>query len=381
VTLVSGTTVHNFLPNRRLQVGPTRALSTPSAASAVAQNGDVIEIDAGEYLNDVSVWRQNNLTLRGIGGRAYMHSTQIIPYVQGGTDQQNGEGIWVQSGQNLTVENVEFSGASVPDQNGAGIRANGSGLAVCNGYFHDNENGILGGTGVVLIEYSEFDHNGFGDGFSHNMYFSQDVTLFTLRYSYSHRARIGHNVKSRAQENRILYNRIMDEVDGTASYSIDIPQTGLTFIIGNLIEQGPLTDNPAIIAYGAENTNNADHELYVVNNTIVNDGPSGPFITISGGTTARFVNNIFAGPGSVPSGAGVTSMNNLTAASGTAAGLVDSGAYDYHLTSTSPARDAGVDPGAAGAVSLTPTSQYVHPISREDRPVSGALDIGAYEFQ
>jgi hypothetical protein len=367
------TSTHDFPPNRRLQVGPTRALTTPSAAKAVALNGDVIEIDAADYPDDNVVWTQNNLTLRGVGGRAHLFSTAPIG---------NGKGIWVTDGQNTTVENIEFSGANVVDQNGAGIRAEGPGLTVCNGYFHDNENGILDGSGVVLIEYSEFNHNGFGDGFTHNMYFSQSMTLFTLRYSYSHRARIGHNVKSRALENHILYNRIMDEADGTASYSIDIPQTGLTFIIGNLIEQGPNTDNPAIIAYGAENTNNPDHHLYVVNNTIVNDRPGGgQFITIAGGTTAQFVNNLFVGPGSVPSGAGVTSTSNLTPGSGSAAGLVNSAAFDYHLTSTSPARNAGTAPGSAGSVSLVPTSQYVQPISREDRPVDGAIDIGAYEFQ
>src|SRR5580765_1804422 len=137
------TGTHDFPPARRLQGGPTRALTVPSAAAAVALAGDVIEIDAGLYTDDIVVWRQSNLTLRGVGGRAHTHSTKIIPFVSGGTDQQNGKGIWVQAGstQNTTVENIELSGASVADQNGAGIRADGSGLTVCNGYFHDNEHG------------------------------------------------------------------------------------------------------------------------------------------------------------------------------------------------------------------------------------------------
>jgi len=29
---------------------------------------------------------------------------------------------------------------------------------------------------------------------------------------------------------------------------------------------------------------------------------------------------------------------------------------------------------------LTPADQYLHPADREARPVSGALDIGAYEY-
>jgi hypothetical protein len=376
------TSTHDFPPNRRLQVGPTRTgantFTVPSAAIAAAHAGDVIEIDAGEYLDDNAVWPVSNLTLRGVGGRAHMHSTQLI---------SNGKGIWVVS-NNAIVENIEFSGAAVSvadGENGAGIRAEGSGLTVCNGYFHNNQNGILDGNGVVLVEYSEFDQNGHcpdpstGNGCTHNMYLSENVTRFTLRYSYSHRAHEGHLVKSRAQENHILYNRIMDET-GDASYQIDLPQTGLSFIIGNLIQKGTTVGNSGVITFGVENANNPVHELYVVNNTIVNDsGSSVRFLSVGGGftPTIRLVNNLFVG-GSVPSGTGITSTNNLATNN---PGLVDRVNFDYHLTSVSPAINAGADPGAAGAVSLTPTSQYVHPISREDRPVNGVIDIGAYEFQ
>jgi hypothetical protein len=212
------------------------------------------------------------------------------------------------------------------------------------------------------------------------MYFSQNVTKFTLQYSYSHRAHEGHLVKSRAQENHILYNRIMDET-GDASYEIDLPQTGLSFIIGNLIQKGTTAGNSGVITFGVENANNPVHELYVVNNTIVNDtGSSVQFLSLGGGftPTIRLVNNIVVGNGSVPSGTGITSTTNLFS---NTPGLVDRTNFDYHLTSGSPARDAGSDPGSVGAVSLVPTSQYVQPIGRENRPVNGVIDIGAYEFQ
>jgi len=372
-----GGAVKNFLPTKTpLQVGPTRTLKLPSAAKAVAANGDVIEIDAGDfYADDNVVWTQNNLTLRGVGGRAHLRSTQLIG---------NGKGIWVTDGQNTTVENIEFSGAAVTDNNGAGIRAEGPGLTVCNGYFHDNENGILDGNGVVLVEYSEFGHNGNcinPSGCAHNMYFSTSVTRFTLRYSYSHHAHVGHTVKSRALENFILYNRIMDETDGDSSYKIDIPNAGRTFIIGNLIQRGLNSQNSNMVSYGEEGAVNPSHELYVVNNTFVNDDAGGAFLSISGGTTALIVNNIFTGSGTVPSTGGtITATNNLVS---NTPGLVDRANFDYRLTAgASGAIDKGTNPGtdASGTVSLTPTSQYVHPISREDRPVNGTIDIGAYEF-
>jgi hypothetical protein len=193
-----------------LRVGPGRAIQRVSDAADIAQDGDVVEIDAGLYPADVAVWYQDNLTIRGVGGYAHLRADGA--YVQG-------KGIWVIAGSDAIVENIEFSEVTVPDQNGAGIRHDGWNLVVCNGYFHDSEEGILGGAGDVLIEYSEFANNGYGDGFSHNMYIL-DAERFTLRYTYTHHARIGHNVKTRARENYILYNRIMDESGGSASYAL-----------------------------------------------------------------------------------------------------------------------------------------------------------------
>jgi hypothetical protein len=371
-----GGIVQNFAPTGRvLRVGPGRTFTVPSAAAAAAQPGDIIEIDAAAYDSDAATWDQNRLTLRGVGGRAHLRSNGAA--VQG-------KGIWVISGNDVVVENVEFSGAAVPDLNGAGIRADGSNLTICNSYFHDNQEGILGGAGNVLIEYSEFARNGNcidPSGCAHNIYIDPDAQRFTLRYSYSHHAREGHTVKSRARENFILFNRIMDESDGNASYIIDIPDGGRTFIIGNLIQQGPLAENSTMVAYGAESGANGVLDLYVVNNTFVNDRGSGTFVDIRGGTSGKIMNNIFAGGGSTPSGSGSLAVNtNITSA--TPPGLVDRVNFDYRLTASSSARDAGADPGvSANGVSLTPISEYVHPTNRRDRPVVGTIDVGAYEFQ
>jgi parallel beta helix pectate lyase-like protein len=364
-----------------LRVGPDKPYRTVRAASLAAQNGDTVEVDAGVYSADVTSWHQNDITVRGVGGgRAHMRADGA---------QEGDKGTWVLYGRNFTAENIEFSGASVPDMNGAGIRSDGAGLLVVrNCYFHDNENGILGGSGdEVLIEYSIFDHNGFGDGQSHNMYIS-DVTKFTLRYSYSHRANIGHNVKSRAHENWILYNRIMDESDGTASYEIDLAQGGRSYLIGNVIEQGPNTDNSSIVAYATENTSSGAQDLYVVNNTFVNNRSAGGlYLQLRTGTTARVVNNIFYGPGTLwSSGSTVTAATNyIRTTRDNAAGFADPAGYDFHLTASSPTGtsgivDAGSNPGMSSTgVSLTPMLQYVYDLQSEARPVVGALDIGAFE--
>jgi len=370
---------HDIVAANILRVGANQAYQTVQAAAAAATAGDVIEVDAGNYPDDIIVFRTNNLTVRGVGGRAHISGTYVIPF-RSGSDVDNGMGLWVNKSTGLTVENIEFSNARVADENGAGIRNQGRDLTICNSYFHNNEDGFLGGAyGTLLIEYSEFYLNGWTDlGRNHNMYIDEG-DRFILRHSYSHHARIGHNVKTRARENHILYNRIMDETDGTASYAIDVPNGGLTYVIGNLLQQGPDTDNSTLFPYGAEGLSGdgRTHQLYVVNNTLVNDRGNGTFINISGGTEkAVVINNIFAGGGGTVNGATEESNNIISADPG----LVDRANYDYRLTAGSIARDAGIAPGQGAGLDLTPVYHYVHPSSQEDRPRDNSLDIGAYEY-
>ncbi|MEA2698695.1 MAG: hypothetical protein QOI66_2966 [Myxococcales bacterium] len=357
-----------------LAVGPGKMYAAPCAAFAAASDGDIVQIDAaGNYAGDVCSIARNNLAIRGVGGgRAHIDAAG---------KNAGGKGTWVITGNNTTVENIEFSGATVVDQNGAGIRQEGTNLTIRNCFFHDNDDGILVSPNTasdVLIERSEFGHNGFGDGFSHNMYIGK-VHKFTLQFSYTHHAKIGHNVKTRANENHILYNRIMDEVDGTSSYSVDVSYGGTTFLIGNLIQQGLHTDNPTIVAYGAEGISNAGTDLYVVGNTFANDMKGGTFLQMAAGAARAVVrNNIFAGAATVITQPDADLTTNYT---GLDPQLVDRAAFDYHLGAGSPCVNAGSDPGmSVGGVSLAPLFQYVHPLMSEARLVVGVIDIGAYEL-
>jgi Abnormal spindle-like microcephaly-assoc'd, ASPM-SPD-2-Hydin/Right handed beta helix region len=358
-----------------LQVGPGKQYAAPCAAIAAAAAGDEIDIDStGTYTGDVCQWSTAGLTLVGVGtGRAVINA--------GGNNSQ-GKGIWVISGNNTTVENIEFTGAAVPDMNGAGIRAEGNNLTIRNCYFHDNQEGILtdGGNSVILIEFSEFYHNGAGDGFSHNLYIG-NITQFIFRYNYSHGAVIGHLLKSRAAENDIYYNRLTDEGTGTASYEIDLPNGGLSFVIGNLVEKGPQAQNNALVTYQEEGaaSGNPDHELFVVNNTMVNDYGQGTFVVVDSSVQVPAIikNNIFQGQGTITTQGSATQANNFA---GNAL-LVSPSTYDYHLQSGSPAINAGAAPGQGAGVSLTPVWQYVHPSCAEGRVTTGsAIDIGAYEY-
>jgi hypothetical protein len=352
-----------------LRVGAGRELKRPSAAARIARDGDVIEIDAGVYDGDAAVWRQHRLTIRGVGGRAHLRANGA---------HAEGKAIWVIKGNNATIESVELSGAKVPDRNGAGIRFEGASLTVRDCYFHDNENGILTADGResdIVVEHSEFARNGYGDGLSHNLYISK-VRTFTLRFSYVHHALVGHNVKSRALRNHITYNRIMDESDGRSSYSVEFPNGGLALVIGNVIQQGPATENSTIVSYGAEDLLHALNELYFVNNTVVNERPAGArFLVVRAGTdAARIVNNVFSGRGDILSGPGDLRNNVIGAKSD----FVDPARFDYRLKAGAAAIGRGVDPGNAYGFELRPSAEYVHKAGKRPRGGSGKLDLGAF---
>jgi hypothetical protein len=281
----------------------------------------------------------------------------------------------------VTVENVEMYGAKVPDLNGAALRLEGTNFTLRQAYLHDNENGILMGVNTasdVLVEYSEFSHNGRGDSQTHNLYIGNARSL-TFRYNYSHDANAGHNLKSRAITNMIAYNRFSSSGLGAPSYEIDLPNAGTSYVIGNIIEQPSVNNNSNILAYGEEGATNPGKDLYVVNNTFLNDyGSGGTFVMVKNVTTPVLLqNNIFAGVGSMTNQTNATIKTNYAAA---VPGFVNRAAYDLHPTANAMVIDAGSAPGmSASGVSLAPTGQYKATAYGETRPVSGNLDIGAYE--
>jgi hypothetical protein len=374
--VVADTTTIGDTATNVTRVGPTRTLKTPCAAIAVAHANDVIEIDAATYSGDVCVISTAGLTLRGVGGR---------PKLDAAGHSAEGKAIWVIRNASTTIENIEFANATVTDNNGAGIRHERGNLTIRNCYFDHNQDGILTGadsTSDVVIESSEFAFSGQTPtpGYEHNMYIGA-IHSFTLRGSYSHDVYQGNLVKSRARTNYILYNRITGE-GGTDSYELDLPNGGRSFVIGNIIEQGASSPNHSIIEYGAEGIPaGRATDLFVVNNTVVNDASAGTFVFVGSAVTTPVTlrNNIFAGPGTITTQGSAVLDANTTAADGDPK-FVNRAAYDYRLLSGSPAIDHGSAPGSAFGVSLVPTLEYVHPTSTVARVTAGsAIDRGAYE--
>lgn len=348
---------------RTWRVGPERELRTPSAAAAVARDGDTVLIDAGTYVGDVATWTQDDLTLRGVGGRAHLRADG---------ESAQGKAIWVIAGDRTTVDRIELSGATVPDGNGAGIRQEGTDLTITRSWFHHNQDGILTGADPasdIVIERSRFFRNGGGDGYTHNIYVGA-VRSLTVTGSYLWGADTGHELKSRAARTTVVGNLITDR-DATASYSIDLPNGGRSLVAGNVIVQGPRSENSALVSYGAEGLTGS-RRLWVVGNTFVNRRPSGTFVNVASGSRAVLRNNLFVGPGELTSLAGVRARANLRVGPRS---FVDPAHDDFRLRAGSPA----VDRGARVPPRWRPRWEYVHPAGQVRRPVVGRTDLGAYE--
>jgi hypothetical protein len=259
-----------------LKVGPGQQYTRPSEAAGVAGDGALVEIFAGEYEGDVAVWRQNDLTLRGVGER---------PHLRAGGRDAEGKAIWVIKGNRVTVESLELSGARVASHNGAAIRAEGAGLTIRNCRFHHNEMGLLTNPSpdsVVIIEDSEIDHNTTDTErhgrLGHNIYVHR-ARRFVLRNSHVHGAQTGHQVKTRAQRNEIRENRIEDG-DGWGSLLLDISEGGQAEVINNHFQQSAQAANRTAIGFAGEARDRSapDHALRVEGNSFVNEGGAATFV-------------------------------------------------------------------------------------------------------
>jgi len=239
---------------RVLEVGPGRALQAPSEAARIVQPGDTVLIDAGEY-RDCAVWRTDGLRLAGRGGLAQLRDVSCA-----------GKGIWVIAGRDVTVEEIGFSGARVPDRNGAGIRMSpGASVTVRRSVFRDNEVGILTDhhpNSTLTVEDSTFEAN----GPSHAIY-ANYIARLSVRNSTFLRHRVKHHVKSRARESEVIGCRIDDGIDGTASYLIDIPNGGTVLIADNELIKGVHSQNRrTAIAIGLEGEKLPSRGVVVRNN-------------------------------------------------------------------------------------------------------------------
>lgn len=295
---------------RLWQVAPDGQPLSLEQALRAAGDGDTIELASGDYLAPTAVISQRRLTLRGATPR---------PRLLAGGRSAEGKAIWVIRGGDIRIENLEFRGARVPDRNGAGIRLERGRLWLRACVFADNETGLMTANdpGIELhIEDSLFESTvRTGPGLAHQLYVGS-IGALTVRGSRFHQAAAGHLIKSRARRSWIAYNLIADGPRGRASYEIELPNGGDATLLGNIVVQGETTQNPAVIAYGAEGLRWERNRLRLSHNTLLNERllPA-QFLKVWAdrvpGTEVLAINNLSVGVGSLQYGNSGVFAGNL----------------------------------------------------------------------
>ena len=258
----AGPPVEVNLSVRTLDVGPSHTLKLPSQAAQVARDGDTVLIDPGNY-DDCAVWRANRLT---IAARA--------PGVVFAGETCQGKAIFVVNGSDVTVRGITFTHATVPDHNGAGIRAEGGNLTVRDSIFLDNEEGILAGSmphTTIRVTGSTFRGNGVCAGACAHAIYVGTVALLDVEDSRFTDTHEGHDIKSRALHTVLRGNDISDGPAGNSSYLVDLPNGGDLLMEHNTLSKGPHTDNDSTaVAIGEEHGRNPTASLVISGNRFTN---------------------------------------------------------------------------------------------------------------
>jgi hypothetical protein len=359
-----------------LTVGAGAEFATLAQAVRQARDGDTIAVLSGEYRGDVAVLAQKKLTIRGLGRR---------PVFVADGKHAEGKAILVVRDGDILIENMEFRGARVPDGNGAGIRFERGTLRVRGCAFFDNQNGLLTANfegAELAIEDSEFAQAPPVEGKLHHLLYVGRIASLRVSGSRFHQGHIGHLLKSRARRTELVYNLLVDGAGGRASYEVDLPNGGDVLLIGNVIGQSRNTENPVVVAYGAEGHAWAQSRLRMSHNTLISDGV-GPawFLRVwtdrlPTGTPVQAVNNLSVGIGVFELGAQGDFIGNLPA---TRPMLIDPDVLDFALKPSASPRGRGVDPRNAFDADLSPKAEFTLPVGTRPLPELQRWTPGAFQ--
>ncbi len=359
-----------------ITIGTAGGAPTLADAVRMARDGDTILVPSGEYRGDVAVLHQRSLTIRGVGSRPVL--------VAEGTLAESKAILVVRHGD-IVIENIAFRGARVPDGNGAGIRLEKGRLRVRSCAFFDNEMGLLTSNfpdAELIVEDSEFAQAPHSNGGLHHLLYAGRIASLKVSGSRFHQGNVGHLLKSRARRTVLTYNMLVDGSGGSASYEVDLPNGGDALLLGNVIGQSARTQNPVVVAFGAEGRPWPRSRLQMAHNTLLSDGP-GPawFLRVwkdrlPQDTPIRAVNNLSVGLGVFALGALGDFRGNRSA---TRAMLEDADNLVFALDARSPLRGLGVDPRTAFDEDLSPSAEFTLPVGTRPLSKGEAWSPGAFQ--
>jgi hypothetical protein len=270
-----------------LVVGPGEDYKAPSDAAKKAKNGDTIDIkplNGGYY--DCAVWHASHLTIEGVGDGVIITDTTC-----------QGKALFVTAGDDITIRNLTFQRARVPDGNGAGIRAQGIDLRVEHSHFINNEVGILAAaapTGTITILDSDFTDNGRCDPNCLAAFSTGGLALLHIEHSTFKETRGGDHIDSSALRTELIGDTITDGANGTARYLVLIPNGGSLVMRDNVLEKGPrASDREVVVKIMARAGAQPVQELIFSRNRVTNDaGGDALFVENWSGTYPIFDANV-----------------------------------------------------------------------------------------
>lgn len=296
-------------------------------ALAASQPGDTIVLTPGIY-REAALITTPDITIKGESGAHF----QGVAF--------NGKAALVVRADNVTIEGIECSGIAVRDRNGACVRIEAKDLIIRDVYFHDNQEGVLGGRGgSVVIENSRFERNGYNGGFAHSIYITQvDKFVFRNNHVLSTKDE-GQGVKSRAKQT-IIEGNVIAGLDARDSRAIDIPNGGDVVIRNNVLQKGANSSNSEMIGLGLEGALHPNGSAIVENNVLlfdkdlpkivrIIDGMAGivsrPETAVANRMKGEVVirNNTVVGAGKLETGEETTKLDNVLHRSRRQAGLPD----------------------------------------------------------
>lgn len=288
-------------------VGDARAAcdtNSISEAILLAASGERIEIvgDGADYEQCAVIPDTlSDIEIAGVCGRPHIRDS-VCEF----------KGVFVNYGSNVTLTNLEISGAAIGPAaggNAAAIRDQSQGnLNLRYLSIHDNQNGILGGVGVIRIDWSRFEANGSSEdpGYTHNTYFAPEVTEVIIQNSLFLRAQYeGNNMKSRAQR-MVMKCSVSASLDGMDSREMDISEGGELVIENSLIQQGPESVNSGLLGFATESEDpsrrHAEQHLEIRDTDFINDKATGTFVAYNAYDTTVILDGVrFIGAGTTVS--------------------------------------------------------------------------------
>jgi parallel beta-helix repeat protein len=350
-------------------------LTLQKAANTVVA-GDTVYVADGTYTGfmlQTGGSSSNRITFKALGTGANIASR----------NQTTTDNINLESYGSGTPDYITIDGFNVYNSPRRGIRAiGGTGIIIQNCTIHDNaSDGILtGGTPNFQVLNNTIYSNG-STNMQHNVYISNYGSNYPIvRGNTIYGSRYGNGLQLNGDwtsggdangdswidyalvENNKIYNNAQK---GMSLISVRYGTFQNNIVYGNGVSGAGAAGIHIVDQQGMDYSINN----FVVNNTI--DEPRLATIRINSGNTGNIVfNNISIGPtGIVFEGSGNFQSSNSTSSSG----FANYASHDYHLTSNSTAKDAGLG-SYQGAT--PPSSDF----EGNSRPQNGSFDRGAYEL-